>query len=93
MNPKSGTTTSAQKNKIKLLVSKLPNAQLFFTEYAGHATEIAKKAIIEEVIEKVSKIKNKELLLDLVPFIESEKTISEFVGSFASVIKNKLKFI
>lgn len=52
MNPKSGTTTSAQKNKLKLLVSKLPNAQLIFTEYAGHATEIAKKAIIEG-IEKV----------------------------------------
>ena len=52
MNPKSGTTTTAQKNRIKLLVSKLPNAQLLFTEYAGHATEIAQKAVIEG-IEKV----------------------------------------
>ncbi len=52
MNPKSGTTTSTQKNKIKLLVSKLPNAQLIFTEYAGHATEIAQKAVIDG-IEKV----------------------------------------
>jgi diacylglycerol kinase (ATP) len=52
MNPKSGTTTTAQKNKVKLLVSKLPNAQLLFTEYAGHATEIAQKAVMEGV-EKV----------------------------------------
>jgi diacylglycerol kinase (ATP) len=52
VNPKSGTTTSAQKNKIKLLVSKLPHAQLFFTDYAGHATEIAQQAVIEG-IEKV----------------------------------------
>jgi len=52
MNPKSGTTTTAQKNKVKLLVSKLPNVQLLFTEYAGHATEIAQKAVIEG-IEKV----------------------------------------
>ncbi len=52
MNPKSGTTTSAQKNKIKLLVSKLPNAQLIFTEYPGHATEIAQKAV-KEGMEKV----------------------------------------
>ena len=52
MNPKSGTTTTAQKNKVKLLVSKLPNVQFLFTEYAGHATEIAQKAVIEG-IEKV----------------------------------------
>jgi diacylglycerol kinase (ATP) len=49
MNPKSGTTTAAQKNKVKLLVSKLPNAQLIFTEYAGHATEIAQKAVLEGI--------------------------------------------
>ncbi len=52
MNPKSGTTTTAQKNKIKLLVSKLSDAQLLFTEYPGHGTEIAQKAVIEG-IEKV----------------------------------------
>lgn len=55
--------------------------------------KMTKKAIIEKVIEKVSKIKNEELLLDLVPFIESEKTISEFINSFVVVIKNKLAFI
>lgn len=55
--------------------------------------KMTKKVIIQKVIEKVSKIKNEELLLDLVPFIESEKTIGEFMNSFVSVIKNKLKFI
>lgn len=52
-----------------------------------------KKMIIKKIIEKVSKIKNKELLLDLAPFIESEKTISEFINSFVVIIKNKLAFI
>lgn len=55
--------------------------------------KMTKKAIIKKVIEKVLKIKNEELLLDLVPFIESEKTISEFINSFVVVIKNKLTFI
>ena len=55
--------------------------------------KMTKKAIIEKVVEKVSKIKDEELLLDLVPFIESEKTISEFINSFVVVIKNKLVFI
>ena len=55
--------------------------------------KMSKKTIIKKVIEKVSKIKNEELLLDLVPFIESEKTISEFINSFVGVIKNKLAFI
>ena len=52
MNLKSGTTTPAKKNKIKALISKLPDCELLFTEYAGHATEIAKKAVLEG-IEKV----------------------------------------
>lgn len=55
--------------------------------------KMSKKEIIEKVIEKVSKIKNEELLLDLSPFIESEKTINEFINSFVVVIKNKLAFI
>lgn len=55
--------------------------------------KMTKKVIIQKVIGKVSKIKNEELLLDLVPFIESEKSISKFIGSFVSVIKNQLKFI
>lgn len=52
MNLKSGTTTPAKKNKIKALISKLPDCELIFTEYVGHATEIAQKAVIEG-IEKV----------------------------------------
>jgi len=55
--------------------------------------KMTKKEIIKKVIKKVSKIKNEELLLDLVPFIESEKTINEFINSFVVVIKNKLVFI
>jgi YegS/Rv2252/BmrU family lipid kinase len=49
MNLKSGTTTPAKKNKIKALISKLPNCKLFFTEYVGHATEIAEKAVLEGI--------------------------------------------
>jgi diacylglycerol kinase (ATP) len=52
MNLKSGTTTPAKKNKIKALIAKLPDCKLIFTEYVGHATEIAQKAVIEG-IEKV----------------------------------------
>lgn len=55
--------------------------------------KMTKKAIIKKVIEKVSKIKNEELILDLAPFIESEETISEFINSFVEVIKNKLAFV
>ena len=55
--------------------------------------KMTKKVIIKKIIEKVSKIKNEELLLDLIPFIESEKTISEFINSFVVIIKNKLVFI
>ncbi|PWK29370.1 YegS/Rv2252/BmrU family lipid kinase [Arcicella aurantiaca] len=49
MNPMSGTTTLAQKNKIKQIVSKLPESQLFFTEYSGHATKIAQQAVREGI--------------------------------------------
>lgn len=52
MNLKSGTTTPAKKNKIKALIAKLPDCELIFTDYVGHATEIAQKAVIEG-IEKV----------------------------------------
>ena len=52
MNIKSGTTTPAKKNKIKALISKLPDCELFFTEYVGHATEIAQMAV-SQGIEKV----------------------------------------
>lgn len=55
--------------------------------------KMSKKSIIENVIEKVSKIKKGELLLDLAPFIESEKTINEFINSSIVIIKNKLAFI
>lgn len=54
MNPMSGTTTPAQKNKIKQIVSKLPESQLFFTEYVGHATEIAQRAVREGVSKVVA---------------------------------------
>lgn len=49
MNLKSGTTTPAKKNKIKALISKLPNCELFFTDYVGHATEIAQRAVSEGI--------------------------------------------
>jgi len=49
MNLKSGTTTPAKKNKIKALISKLPDCELIFTEYVGHATEIAQKAVAEGI--------------------------------------------
>ena len=49
MNLKSGTTTPAKKNKIKTLISKLPDCELIFTEYVGHATEIAQKAVSEGI--------------------------------------------
>lgn len=52
MNPASGTTTPAQKNKIKQIVSKLPDSQLIFTEYSGHATKIAAEAV-QKGVEKV----------------------------------------
>lgn len=55
--------------------------------------KMTKKMIIKKVVEKVSKIKSEELLLDLIPFIESEKVINEFINSFITVIKNKLVFI
>ena len=55
--------------------------------------KMKKEAIIKKIIKKVSKIKNEELLLDLVPFIESEKAIDEFIKSFVAIIKNKLIFI
>ena len=55
--------------------------------------KMKKEAIIKKIIEKVSKIKNEELLLDLVSFIESEKAIGEFIKSFVAIIKNKLVFI
>jgi diacylglycerol kinase (ATP) len=54
MNPTSGTTTSAKKNKIKQFISKLPDSQLIFTEYAGHATEIAQKAVREGISKVVA---------------------------------------
>lgn len=54
MNPMSGTTTPAQKNKIKQIVSKLPESQLFFTEYVGHATEIAQRAVREGISKVVA---------------------------------------
>lgn len=49
MNLKSGTTTPAEKNKIRALISKLPNCELYFTEYVGHATEIAQRAVLEGI--------------------------------------------
>ena len=49
MNLKSGTTTPAKKNKIRALISRVPNSKLFFTEYVGHATEIAKQAVLEGI--------------------------------------------
>jgi len=55
--------------------------------------KLRKEVIIKKIIEKVSNIKNEELILDLVPFIESEKTIGEFISSFVGTIKNKLVFI
>ena len=55
--------------------------------------KMTKKEIVNKVIKKVSRIKSKELVLDLLPFIESEKTVSEFINSFIDVIKNKLVFI
>ncbi len=54
MNPMSGTTTPVQKNKIKQIVSKLPESKLFFTEYVGHATEIAQRAVKEGVSKVVA---------------------------------------
>jgi diacylglycerol kinase (ATP) len=44
MNPKSGTTTSSQKEKIIQLIKKNNANSLIFTESAGHATEIAQDA-------------------------------------------------
>lgn len=52
-----------------------------------------KQTIINKVIEKVSKIKNEELLLDLTPFIQSDQAIEEFMNSFVNIIKNKLSFL
>ena len=52
-----------------------------------------KKTIINNVMEKVSKIKNEELLLDLTPFIQSDQAIEEFMNSFVNIIKNKLSFL
>ena len=49
MNLKSGTTTPAKKNKIKALISKLPDCELFFTDYVGHATEIAQEAVMRGI--------------------------------------------
>ena len=49
MNLKSGTTTPVKKNKIKALISKLPDCELIFTEYVGHATEIAQQAVAEGI--------------------------------------------
>ena len=49
MNLKSGTATPAKKNKIKALIAKMPDCALIFTEYVGHATEIARKAVLEGV--------------------------------------------
>lgn len=49
MNLKSGTTTLAKKNKIKALISKLTDCKLIFTQYMGHATEIAQQAVIQGV--------------------------------------------
>ncbi len=53
MNPKSGTTTPAQKNKITQLIGNYPQCKLFLTEYAGHGMSIAQQAVqagIERVI-------------------------------------------
>ena len=49
MNLKSGTTTPAKKNKIKTLIAKLPDCELIYTEYVGHATEIAQRAVVEGI--------------------------------------------
>jgi len=49
MNLVSGTTRLANKNKIKALISKLPNCELIFTEYVGHATEIAQIAVLQGI--------------------------------------------
>lgn len=54
MNPKSGTTTPAQKNKITQLVGKYANSKLLFTEYSGHATEIAQRAVSESVAKVIA---------------------------------------
>jgi predicted nucleotidyltransferase component of viral defense system len=54
---------------------------------------MSKKEIIDAVIEKVSKINNEELLLDLVPFIESEQDINNFLMSYVGIIKNKFIYI
>ncbi len=52
LNPKSGTTTPARKNKIIQSINKLTHAKLIFTEYAGHGTAIAQQAV-NEGIERV----------------------------------------
>lgn len=52
LNPKSGTTTPARKNKIIQSINKQANCQLILTEYPGHATEIATRAV-QQGIEKV----------------------------------------
>jgi diacylglycerol kinase family enzyme len=45
LNPKSGTTTPAKRNKIIQAINKQANCRLILTEYAGHATEIAQQAV------------------------------------------------
>ncbi|MBP6387027.1 MAG: diacylglycerol kinase family lipid kinase [Pseudarcicella sp.] len=49
MNPASGTSSAAMKKKITLAIEKQSDCQLVYTQYAGHAKEIATKAINEGI--------------------------------------------
>ncbi len=52
MNPASGTSSEAMKKKISLAINKQNDCHLVYTKYAGHAKEIALKAV-QDGIEKV----------------------------------------
>lgn len=52
-----------------------------------------REEIIQNIIDKVMRIKKEDVLSDLAPFIENERDLQNFIDSYAQVINAKLRFI
>lgn len=49
--------------------------------------------IIKKIVEKISSIDEKEIMVDLSPFIADQKFLNNFLNNFKEFIKNRLSFI
>lgn len=48
---------------------------------------------IKKIVEKISLIDDKEIIVDLSPFIADQEFLNNFLGNFKEFIKNRLSFI